>query len=103
MKHLIETNLRTLVKQMQATGAKLIFATTTPVPKGGNLSPTRRFGSVDEYNAIARKVMTVSGAAIDDLNAVAKPMKETHGRPNDVHFAPEGYEVAIPPFPCDAQ
>jgi hypothetical protein len=31
--------------------------------------------------------------AIDDLNAVAKPMMEKHGRPTDVHFAPEGYEV----------
>lgn len=88
-----EKNLRALVKQMKATGAQLIFATTTPVPKGGNLSPTRRFGSVDEYNSIARKVMTESGVAIDDLNAVAKPMMEKHGRPTDVHFATEGYEV----------
>ena len=88
-----EKNLRTLVKQMKATGAKLIFATTTPVPNGGNLSPTRRFGSTDEYNAIARKVMSESGVAIDDLNAVAQPMMEKHGNPKDVHFAPEGYVV----------
>lgn len=88
-----EKNLRELVQQMKATGAKLIFATTTPVPKGGNLTPTRRFGSIEEYNTIARKVMAESGVAIDDLNAVAKPMMEKHGRPTDVHFAPEGYEV----------
>jgi acyl-CoA thioesterase-1 len=88
-----EKNLRMLVQQMKATGAQLIFATTTPVPKGGNLSPTRRFGSVDEYNAIARKVMTEGGVAIDDLNAVAKPMMEKHGRPTDVHFNDEGYAL----------
>lgn len=88
-----EKNLRSLVQQMKAASAQLIFATTTPVPMGGNLSPTRRFGSVDEYNAIARKVMTENAVAIDDLNTAAKPMLEKYGRPNDVHFAPEGYEV----------
>lgn len=88
-----EKNLRALVKQMKTSGAKLIFATTTPVPNGGYLSPTRRFGSVDEYNAIARKVMTENGVGIDDLNTVAKPMMEKHGNPKDVHFAPEGYIV----------
>jgi lysophospholipase L1-like esterase len=31
--------------------------------------------------------------SIDDLYAVAKPIMEKHGRPKDVHFAPEGYEV----------
>lgn len=88
-----EKNLRSLVQQMKAASTQLIFATTTPVPMGGNLSPTRRFGSVDEYNTIARKVMTETAVAIDDLNTAAKPMLEKYGRPNDVHFAPEGYEV----------
>jgi acyl-CoA thioesterase-1 len=88
-----EKNLRALVKQMKATGAQLIFATTTPVPKGGNLSPTRRFGSVDEYNSIARKVMTESGVAINDLNAYIAPHVEKVGRPTDVHFTDEGYAL----------
>lgn len=64
-----EKNLRELVKQMKATDAKLIFATTTPVPNGGNLRPTRRFGSVDQYNVLALKVMKEMDVAIDDLNA----------------------------------
>ena len=88
-----EKHLRALVKQMKATGAQLIFATTTPVPKGGNLSPTRRFGSIDEYNAIARKVMTESGVAIDDLNAAIASHVEKVGRPTDVHFTDEGYAL----------
>lgn len=88
-----EKNLRALVKQMKATGAQLIFATTTPVPKGGNLSPTRRFGSEDEYNSIARKVMTESGVAINDLNAYIAPHIEKVGRPTDVHFTDEGYAL----------
>ncbi len=85
-----EKNLRELVTQMKATGAKLIFATTTPVPNGGNLRPTRRFGSVNQYNAVARKVMTENGVAIDDLNAAIAPHVEKMQRANDVHFTDEG-------------
>jgi N-acetylgalactosamine-6-sulfatase len=85
-----EKNLRELVKQMKATGAKLIFATTTPVPNGGNLRPTRRFGSVDQYNTVARKVMAENGVAINDLNAVIALHVATLQRPNDVHFTDEG-------------
>lgn len=85
-----EKNLRELVKQMQATGAKLIFATTTPVPNGGNLSPTRRFGNVDEYNAVAKKVMAENGVGINDLNAAIAPHVAKLQRPNDVHFTDEG-------------
>lgn len=87
-----EKNLRELVKRLQATGATLIWATTTPVPNGGIISPTRRFGSIDEYNAIARKVMEESGVAIDDLNAVITPHLATR-LPNDVHYSSEGSAI----------
>lgn len=86
-------NLGQLVSRMQATGAKLIFATTTPVPKGGMLSPTRKFDSIEERNRIAIRLMQERGVVINDLYAVALPVMEKYGRPNDVHFAPEGYEV----------
>jgi acyl-CoA thioesterase-1 len=62
------------------------------VPNGGIISPTRRFGSVDEYKAIARKVMEESGVAIDDLNAVITPHLVTQ-LPNDVHFSKEGSAI----------
>jgi len=86
-------NLCTLVVQMKITGAKLIFATTTPVPKGGVLTPTRKFDSITERNKIAVKVMQENGVAMDDLYSVALPVQEKVGRPNDVHFQPEGYEL----------
>lgn len=88
-----EKNLREVVKRLQATGAALIWATTTPVPNGGIISPTRRFGSIDEYNAIARKVMEESGVAIDDLNAAITPHLATMQRPNDVHYTSEGSAI----------
>jgi acyl-CoA thioesterase-1 len=86
-------NLRTLVAQMKATGARLIFATTTPVPKGGVLTPTRKFDSIPARNEIAVQVMKDNGVAIDNLYAVVFPVMEKVGRPNDVHFAPEGYDL----------
>jgi lysophospholipase L1-like esterase len=86
-------NLRKLIAQMKATGAKLVFATTTPVPMDGVLSPTRKFDSVEERNKLAVQLMQSSDVAIDDLYGTAKPIMEKHGRPNDVHFTPEGYQV----------
>ncbi|MBM3860781.1 MAG: SGNH/GDSL hydrolase family protein [Verrucomicrobia bacterium] len=92
-RELYAENLRKLVAQMKATGAELIFATTTPVPKGGVLTPTRKFDSIAERNKVALKVMQGNGVAIDDLYSVVLPVMEKVGRPDDVHFQPEGYEL----------
>ena len=87
-----EKNLRDIVKQLRATGAKVIWATTTPVPNGGVLAPDRRFDSIDRYNAVAKKVMEDNGVAIDDLNAAITPHLEKMQRKMDVHYTPEGSE-----------
>lgn len=84
------SNLRELVKRLKATGARLVWATTTPVPNGGFISPTRRFGDIDQYNAIARKVMEENGAIINDLSGVIASQVGTLQNPNDVHFSHEG-------------
>jgi lysophospholipase L1-like esterase len=86
-------NLRQLIALMKPTGAKLIFATTTPVPKDGKLSPTRIFDDIEARNDIAEKVMSENGVAIDDLYGSVLPQIAEVGRPNDVHFKPEGYDV----------
>ena len=83
-------NLRAIVQQLRATGAKLIWATTTPVPDGGILSPIRRFGDIGAYNAAAKKVMDENGVAIDDLGAAVQPEVARLQNPHDVHFSKEG-------------
>ncbi len=88
-----EKNLREIVGQLQVTGAKLIFATTTPVPDGGVISPTRRFDDIAARNDIAMTVMKETGVAVDDLYAVILPRESELLRPKDVHFSKEGYEV----------
>ncbi len=83
-----EANLRALVARLQRTGAKLIFATTTPVPAGTT-------GRVEHdeiaYNAVARRVMHETGAAIADLHAVAALHQTEWQQPQNVHFTPDGY------------
>ncbi|MFM8468880.1 MAG: SGNH/GDSL hydrolase family protein [Limisphaerales bacterium] len=86
-----EKNLREIVKQLQATGAKLIWATTTPIPDG-ELNPKRTFDKVPTYNAIATKVMTEAGVTINDLNPHITPHLAKLQNPKDVHFSKEGSE-----------
>jgi len=85
-----ESNLREIVKQLKTTGAKLIWATTTPVPNGGELSDTRKFSSIEAYNAAALKIMQENQITIDDLNATILPQQAELQRPMDVHFNKEG-------------
>jgi acyl-CoA thioesterase-1 len=87
-----EKNLRTLVAKLKATGARLIWATTTPIPDG-ELNPPRTFGKVPEYNAIAEKVMKENNIAIDDLNAAITPHLAELQNPKDVHYKGAGYEL----------
>lgn len=91
-----EKNLETIVTRMKKTGAKLIFATTTPVPKG---EPQRVAGSEKAYNDVARKVMERHGVEINDLCEFCIPQLEQIQRPANVHFTDHGsqqlaYKVA---------
>lgn len=87
-----EENLRKLVKRMQETNAKLIWATTTPVPKG-KMRPERHHADVVEFNEVAQKVMEENGIVIDDLYVYALPQLKKIQRPKNVHFTPSGSDV----------
>jgi acyl-CoA thioesterase-1 len=76
-----EKNLRALVAKMKATGAKLIWATTTPIPSG-KLVPDRQFGQVMKENDVP----------VDDLNTLITPELERLQNPHDVHYKAEGYQ-----------
>jgi lysophospholipase L1-like esterase len=87
-----EKNLRELVKAMKATGAKLIWASTTPVPDG-KTNPPRKNADVIEYNKVAKKIMDENGIAIDDLYAFALPQLAKIQLPVNVHFNAKGSEA----------
>lgn len=80
-------NLRALVPRLQRTGARLIFATTTPVPAG---SAGRQEGGEQAYNEAARRVMAEFGVTVNDLHALVLAGPRDHQLPRNVHFTPAG-------------
>jgi acyl-CoA thioesterase-1 len=81
-------NLETLVKRLKLTGAKLIFATTTPVPEA---EAGRKVGDDLAYNDAALAVMKRYGVAIDDLNAVVAGNLGRYAiGPGNVHYNESG-------------
>ncbi len=83
-------NLVELVKQLKATGAKLIWRNTTPVPEGAR---GRVVGDSVKYNKIAEEVMKDAGIEIHDLYSFAKERQAEIQKEADVHFSPAGYEA----------
>jgi len=83
-----EKNLAELVKTMQATGAKLIWCNTTPVPAG---SDGRIEGDEVKYNEAAARVMKAADIPTDDLCAHANAKLKEVQLPANVHYSPEGY------------
>lgn len=82
-------NLETLVTQLKATGAKLIWASTTVVPEG---EAGRFVGDDAKYNAVAAQVMQRHGIPTNDLHALTRQFGRRYSlRPGDVHYTPEGY------------
>jgi lysophospholipase L1-like esterase len=85
--------LETLVLRLKETGAKLIWATTTPICPG----PERQCKRVidpeleKQYLDAALRVMKKHGIAINDLYALTKPRRSEWALgANDVHFNAEG-------------
>ena len=82
-----EKNLAKLVERLKSTGAKLVFANTTPVPEGAN---GRVPGIEVGYNEAAARVMKAAGVPIDDLHALCLQNLVAWQNPKDVHFKPVG-------------
>jgi arylsulfatase A-like enzyme len=85
-----EQNLRTLVARLERTGARLIWASITPVPDG---EPGRIKGDEVIYNAVAAKIMAENGVATDDLYTLAIPPLTKLQQPKNVHFTAAGYNL----------
>lgn len=85
-----ESRLDTIATQLKATGAKVIWASTTPVAEGGMKDATD--ADLVQRNEIAARVMQKYGIAIDDLYTFMKPDLAKYQNPKDVHFNGAGYD-----------
>lgn len=84
-----ETQLTRILDAAGATGARVVFATTTPVP-AGELRPHRDPADVPAYNLTARRVAREADIPINDLYTFVLDRTEPMLRPGDVHFSPDG-------------
>jgi lysophospholipase L1-like esterase len=84
-----EGNLRRIVARLKKTGAKLIFAATTPVPEG-KLGVARVPGDEVTYNGIAARVMKENGVDWSDLHVYTRGKLAEWQLPANVHFHDEG-------------
>lgn len=85
-----QKNLTELVQRLKKTNAKLIWASTTPVPKGTFM---REAGDAAKYNEIAAQVMQQAGVETNDLYGFCIKRLEKIQRPQNVHFTPEGSQA----------
>jgi lysophospholipase L1-like esterase len=83
-----ERNLKTIVKRLKQTKAKLIWASTTPVPPG-KVNPLRHSADVPKYNAIATRIMKAEKIPVNDLFSA----DHSGQLPANVHYTPAGYEA----------
>ena len=77
-----------VLKELRRTGAKIIWATTTPVREG---APCKN-SDIDLYNAEANKIMRSENIDINDLNKVIKE-KDEYIAADNFHLSPEGIIV----------
>jgi hypothetical protein len=80
-------NLEKLVVRLKASGAKLIWTSTTPIPDGAD---GRIKGQEIEFNAAAREIMDKHGVVVDDLHTWVWPYLDRYQQKANVHFTKEG-------------
>ncbi|PAZ04430.1 MAG: SGNH/GDSL hydrolase family protein [Opitutia bacterium AMD-G1] len=82
--------LEEIVVRLEKTGAKLMWASTTPIPD--NPAQKQTAASIVEKNALAAEVMKKHGIPTDDLFGAMTPRLKEFQPPRDVHFTGAGYD-----------
>jgi alpha-L-fucosidase len=97
-----QKRLEALVLRLEKTGAKLIWATTTPVCPAAETTMLKRFKTElriapdieRQYLDAAQQVMQKHTIRIDDLHALMAPELSKHAAgPDNVHFTGAGYGI----------
>jgi hypothetical protein len=81
-------NLTKLVAILEGTGAKLIWASSTPVLG----RKAKRLEDIPSFNLVAAKVMQEHQIPIDDLNGFVTPHMKAWDSGDGCHFNPLGYQ-----------
>lgn len=82
--------LRRIIQELSRTNAKIIFATTTPVPDD---AVGRSNAEIDRYNREAMKLMNAFHIEINDLNAAIRTDKALYISEDKLHLNEKGYRL----------
>lgn len=85
-----EARLTKILARLQRTGARIIWASSTPLPAQST------YGSDEAIMALNRAAAGIAagrGIMVDDLYAHITPHLGMTQKPNDVHFTDRGYEL----------
>jgi acyl-CoA thioesterase-1 len=81
--------LEQLHERLRSTGAKLIWASSTPLPSESRYGPN---AAIVERNEAASAVMVKNDTPVDDLYSYILPKISEYQKTNDVHFSDAGYD-----------
>jgi len=82
--------LAQIVLRLKATGARVVFATSTPMPADSDTYPQ---GICATLNQAALPVMARHGIPVNDLYATILPKLAEFQNPTDCHFNAAGYTL----------
>ena len=76
-------------QRLKSTGAKLVWASTIPLPLQSSYGSN---AAIVERNEAASAIMGKNGTPIDDLYSYILPQISQYQKTNDVHFSETGYD-----------
>jgi lysophospholipase L1-like esterase len=82
--------LEEFLERIEKTGAKIVWASTTPIPD--DPAKKQSAASIVEWNAAAEVLIKKRGHAVNDLFSKVTPKLDTLQNPKDVHFTAAGYD-----------
>ena len=88
-------NLEFILKKLPATGAQVIWATTTPVHPDRpfrNDQWSWRNDEIDRYNAAALALMEAHGSPVNDLHALVMSDPDVYLAEDQLHLSPDGQQ-----------
>lgn len=83
-------NMERFVAELKRTGARLVFATTTPIPE--NATGAIVHLDLAPYNDAAVAIMKLNDIPVNDLHAVGLSRMKELQIPGNVHFTAYGYK-----------
>jgi len=87
------SNLEQIISGLQKTGAKLIWARTTPPSPGSTNHENYTMEMCERVNLVADGIMKRHDIPEDDLFSVVQPRLTELQLPNNVHFSDAGYAL----------